>query len=198
MNETVLHQLIELYHKDEPTRAKLAHEGVLFDGYAAEMEQVHRQNAKQLESIIGEFGWPGETLVGEDGAWLAWIVAQHAISLPDFQRRCLELLSAAVAAEDAPSIHAAFLTDRIRFNERKPQVYGTIFDWDEYGQLSPWAIEDRAEVDQRRATVGLPPLADAVADARAQATAEGDRPPADYEARQREIEEWARRTGWKE
>jgi len=80
-----------------------------------------------------------------------------------------------VAAEDAPAIHAAFLTDRIRFNERKLQVYGTVCDWDEYGQLSPWAIEDRAGVDQRRATVRLPPLADVVADARAQAAAEGDR-----------------------
>ena len=198
MNETVLHQLIELYHKDEQTRAKLAKEGVLCDRYPVEMERVHSGNAERLESIITEFGWPGETLVGEDGAWLVWIIAQHAISLPDFQRRCLELLSAAVAAEDAPAIHAAFLTDRIRFNERRPQVYGTVFDWDEYGQLSPWAIEDWAGVDQRRATVGLPALADAVEDARAQAAAEGDRPPADYEARQREIEDWARRTGWKE
>jgi len=196
MNENVLHQLIELYHNDEQTRARLAQEGVLFDGYAAEMEQVHVTNAEQFESIVNEFGWPGESLVGEDGTWLAWMIAQHAIGLPDFQRRCLDLLNVAVKNEEAPAIHVAYLTDRIRFNERKPQVYGTVFDWDEYGQLSPWTIEDDAGVDERRASVGLPPLVDAVADARDQAAAEGNNPPADYSARQWEIEEWSRKTGW--
>lgn len=198
MNQTVLHDLIELYHDDEQTRAKLAQVGVLFDGYAAEMEQVHKQNAEQLDAIIGEFGWPGESLVGEDGTWLAWMIAQRAISLPDFQRRCLDLLNAAVANEDAPAVHAAYMTDRIRFNERKPQVYGTVFDWDEYGQLNPWRIEDEANVDERRASVGLPPLVDAVEDARNQAVVEGNTAPADYRARQWEIEEWARKVGWTE
>ncbi|UCG87258.1 MAG: hypothetical protein JSW71_01560 [Gemmatimonadota bacterium] len=196
MNESVLHELIELYHNDEKTRARLAEEGVLFDGYAGEMEQVHNHNAQQLESIINEFGWPGESLVGEDGTWLAWMIAEHAIGLPDFQRRCLELLKDAVKNGEAPAIHAAYLTDRIRFNERKPQVYGTIFDWDEHGQLNPWTIEDQAGVDERRANVGLSPLVDAVEDARKQAAAEGNAAPADYKARQWEIEEWARRVGW--
>ena len=90
------------------------------------------------------------------------------------------------------------MTDRIRFNERKPQVYGTVFDWDEHGQLSPWTIEDEAGVDERRTSVGLPPLVDAVEDARNQAAAEGNTPPADYSTRQWEIEDWARRTGWTE
>jgi hypothetical protein len=198
MNDNVLYQLIELYHNDEQTRARLAKEGVLFDGYATEMEQVHAANAEQFESIVSEFGWPGESLVGEDGAWLAWMIAQHAIGLPVFQRRCLDLLNAAVKKEEAPAIHAAYLTDRIRFNERKPQLYGTVFDWDEQGQLSPWMVEDDAGVDERRASVGLPPLADATEEARKQAAAEGNAPPADYGARQWEIEEWSRKTGWTE
>ncbi len=198
MNNNVLYQLIELYHNDEQTRARLAKEGVLFEGYAAEMEQVHAANAEQFESIVSEFGWPGESLVGEDGTWLAWMIAQHAIGLPVFQRRCLDLLNAAVKNEEAPAIHAAYLTDRIRFNERKPQVYGTVFDWDEQGQLNPWMVEDEAGVDGRRASVGLPPLAVATEDARKQAAAEGNVPPADYSSRQWEIEEWSRKTGWTE
>ena len=198
MNDNVLYQLIELYHNDEQTRARLAKEGVLFDGYATEMEQVHAANAEQFESIVSEFGWPGESLVGEDGAWLAWMIAQHAIGLPVFQRRCLDLLNAAVKKEEAPAVHAAYLTDRIRFNERKPQVYGTVFDWDEQGQLNPWTVEDEAGVDERRASVGLPPLAVATEDARKQAAAERNVPPADYGSRQWEIEEWSRKTGWTE
>lgn len=196
MKKAILHQLIALYHNDEKTRARLAKEGVLFHGYVAEMEEVHRDNAKQLEAIIDEFGWPGISLVGEDGSWLAWMIAQHAISLPVFQRRCLDLLSVAVERGDAPAVHAAYLIDRIRFNERRPQVYGTIFDWDEYGQLTPWTIENEAGVDERRKGVGLSPLVDAVEEARNQAAAEGNVPPTDHNARQWEIEQWARKTGW--
>jgi hypothetical protein len=198
MNEDLLHQLIELYHNDEQTRARLIKQGKLFDGYSSEMEQVHVHNAARLEAIIDEFGWPGVSLVGEDGCWLVWMIAQHAIGLPDFQRKCLSLLTAAVKEEQAPAVHVAYLTDRIKFNERQPQLYGTVFDWDEDGQLSPWAVQDEAGVDDRRATVGLVPLAEATAEARKQAAAEGNTPPADYKARQWEIEEWARRTGWKQ
>jgi NAD(P)-dependent dehydrogenase (short-subunit alcohol dehydrogenase family) len=32
---------------------------------------------------------------------------------------------------DAPKRQVALLTDRIRFNEDRPQIYGTVFDWNE-------------------------------------------------------------------
>ena len=196
MNEHLQHELIELRRLDEEMRSELVRDGTLFDGYAAEMESVHLQHAERLEEIIDEFGWPGISLVGDDGAMAAWLVAQHAISRPSFQHRCLELLSRAVSDQEALPIHEVYLTDRIRFNERRPQVYGTIFDWDEDGQMSPWEIEDVETVDQRRAAVGLPPLATAIEQMRRDAEWEGNSPPEDFAARQRKIEQWSGDVGW--
>jgi hypothetical protein len=188
--------LLDLEQVDKDTRTRLLSEGRLFDGYDSEMERVHNENAERFEAVLDEHGWPGESLVGEDGARAAFMVAQNAISRPDFQRRCLDLLEAAVVEGQAPPAYAAYLTDRIRFNERRPQVYGTVFDWDADGQLSPWEIDEVEGVDVRRERVGLPPLAAAIEIVRLEAQIEGNRPPASFEARQQEIAEWARQVGW--
>jgi hypothetical protein len=85
----------------------LARDGSLFEGYSPEMERVHLENATRLEAIIVRHGWPGLSAVGADGAEAAWLVAQHAISRPAFQRRCLELLRAAVDSREASPSHLA-------------------------------------------------------------------------------------------
>ena len=159
MNDSLHEQLLALKRRDESTRVQLAASGVLFDGYSKEMEAVHGDNAAALEVILDAHGWPGVALVGEEGAEAAWLVAQHAISRPGFQRRCLRDLRKSVAAGEAPAWQEAYLTDRIRMNERRPQLYGTQFDWDAAGELSVWKIEAPAEVDKRRGEVGLVPLA---------------------------------------
>lgn len=197
MREPLLaRELSSLREEDEATRARLVAAGRLFGGYAPEMEAVHRRNAVRLGKILDRHGWPGRSLVGPEAAEAAWIVAQHAIALPDFQRRCRRLLERAVAAGEAEPHHHAHLVDRIRFNERRPQVYGTILDWDGDDRLSPWPIEDPDGVGDRREELGLPPLAASVAAARRAAEAEGEGPPAAFEDRQREIDAWCRRVGW--
>jgi hypothetical protein len=77
-------------------------------------------NAEALEIAL-ESGWPGVSRVGKDGADAAWLVAQHAIGRPEFQRRCLALMEDAVARGDAPAWHAAYLADRIRTLEGRGQ-----------------------------------------------------------------------------
>jgi hypothetical protein len=91
----------------------------------------------------------------------------------------------------------ALLVDRIRTLEGRPQIYGTSHDWDEAGHLSPLPIDDPATVDERRRRVGLEPLVENTRRLRAQAEAEGERPPVDHEKRRREAEAWARATGWR-
>lgn len=189
-------RLQRLLEYDAEARADLLESGELFGGYHPLMEAVHRSNAQALEAILDEIGWPGRSRVGDEGSEAAWQIAQHAISRPSFQRRCLDLLREAVAQGEVPARQVAMLEDRIRFNERRPQRFGTVFDWSPDGELSPWPIDEPDEVEYRRAAAGLQPLTDAVAGLRRRAEAEGDRPPEDWEARQREIEEWARRVGW--
>ena len=195
MLESLRKLLISLSARDFEMRQRLAADESLFDGYHPEMQALHEENAAVLDGIIQKRGWPTSALVGEDGAESAWLIVQHAIGLPSFQRRCLQLLQEAAAAGSIPPWQPAFLMDRILIYEGKSQIYGTGFDWDEDGMMSPRAIADPASVDERRAAVGLPPLAEAIARHRAQAEKE-PKPPS-YSERQLSMEKWAKSVGWR-
>jgi len=195
LHDQLLDELMQLQRRDTDMRARLLKEGRLYGEYAPEMQQVHRENAYALDRLIGEHGWPGIGLVGSDGCRAAWIVAQHAICTPPLQRRFRDLLAEAADRGDAPRKMAALLSDRIRFNESRPQVYGTVLDWNENGELS-CEIEDPENVDARRAAVGLPPFAEDLARHRREVAAEGGRPPADFAAYREKARDWARAAGW--
>jgi hypothetical protein len=123
----------------------------------AAMNSVDAANARRMTEILDEFGWPGWSLVGEDGALAAWVLVQHADLDLDLQKRGLALLEAAVAADDASPGDLAYLVDRVRVAEGRPQVYGTqIGAADENGDPTPRTpIEDPENVDARRAAAGL-------------------------------------------
>jgi hypothetical protein len=70
------------------------------------------------------------------------------------------LLEPAVHDGDASASHLAYLTDRVRMNEGRPQLFGTQVADITNGVASPWPIEDEEYVDQRRANAGLEPLTD--------------------------------------
>ena len=61
-------ELLALVEEDQRVRAELVAEGSLFDGYHPQMR------------------------VGSDGANAAWLIVQHAIGRPAFQREALEAL----------------------------------------------------------------------------------------------------------
>lgn len=187
--------LLALAEHDLAVRTRLAGDGSLFDGYHPEMRAVHEENAGTLDAILDEQGWPVPGLAGEDGAEAAWLIAQHAIGLPAFQRRCLAALQIAAAKGQVPPWQPAYLFDRIRTLEGMPQVYGTQFDWDAEGLMSPLPIEDSDAVDERRASIGLPPIAETTGQHRRNLGSE--KAPADREKRAREMAAWAREAGWR-
>lgn len=188
--------MIHAAQADLSMRTHLAATGALFDGYHPEMEAVHVENAALLDRAFDAIGWPGRSKLGDDGARAAFLVLQHAISRPDVQRRGLALMLDAIAAGDANALDAAYLSDRIAVFEGRPQIFGTQFDW-AGGLLSPAPVEHPEGLDERRASVGLPPIAEAIAASRAFAAAEGHGPPADADARRAASEAWARRVGWR-
>jgi uncharacterized protein DUF6624 len=195
--DAIRSELLTMAHADLKLRAELEQEGTLYDGYHPRIRALHDANAARLSTFLDAFDWPGQAQVGVDGAEAAWLIVQHAIAQPDFQRRALAALQNAVREGNAPALQAAMLEDRIRSLEGRLQRYGTQFDWDASGQLSPLPIEDLHRVDERRAALGLPPLAIDV-ERRQRAIASGlEQPPADWEARQRQFESWCREVGWR-
>ncbi len=195
MNADLAKRLIEMQNLDLSVRTRLAADKSLYDGYHPEMQAVHEKNAAALSEIIDKYGWPGVGMVGEKSSEAAWLIAQHAIGLPEFQRECLAHLKAAAEKGEVPKWQQAYMLDRILCFEGSEQLYGTQFDWDENGVLSPKPIEDEKNVDQRRADVGLPPLSEAIQRIRTENKHETK--PQDWKQRQKQADQWAKKVGWR-
>jgi hypothetical protein len=153
-------------------------------------EDVRRQ-LLAMRALLEEHGWPEDGVAGADGPEAAWLVAQHAIGEPHFQRRCRTLLDLASAEGRVPRWQLAYLDDRVRVFEGKPQRFGTQIDLRPDGP-QPHALEDPAQVDAWRQEVGLPPLA--VALNRAQADPLPS--PEQYAAKEAAGLRWRRNVGW--
>lgn len=180
---------------DLSVREELIADGSLgSQGYHPRMEVVHKNNAARLTTIIDQHGWPGKSLVGEDGAWAAWLIAQHAISNPTFMRQCLYLLKQADSKNEVFPWQAAMLEDRVRMYEGKPQIYGTQFQPDKNGELISYPIEDPEYVNDRRRTIGLNTLEERAAELRNQSAHENVSLPPDWEE---EYERWLYLVGWR-
>jgi len=196
MNSALRDELLAMEAEDIRVRAELLAQSALGDGYNPRMREVHERNATRLKAIIAAHGWPGRSLVGQDGSHAAWRVVQHAIGDPSFQRSCLAAIEESVADGEAPLAQLAFLVDRVRYFEGRPQIYGTQFDWNENGEMNPWQIEDPDHVDERRSRAGLNSIAERTREIREQAAREGDTGK-DREEQKRKYEAWLRETGWR-
>ncbi len=188
--------IIDLKNADLNLREELVKRGKLYDGYNEEMKALHNANADKLNKIIDLIGYPTAEKVGEEASEAAWLIIQHAIAKPLFMKRCLDLLNNAVDEEKANPINLAYLYDRIAVFEDKPQLYGTQFDWDENGQLSPNTFDDLDKVNKRRKEIGLNTLEEQIEIIRKRAKQENQLPPSNFQQRKQEIYEWKKSLGW--
>ena len=120
----------------------------------------------RLKGIIERHGWPGRSLVGEDGADAAWAIAQHADRHPEWRRAWLPLVHEAAELGEADPRHFARLVDRVALADREAQLFGT---WAMVGSggevlFDPPAQGSTDDVDARRRAIGMPPLAVDLAD----------------------------------
>jgi len=111
----------------------------------------------RLVSIVDRLGWPTYSAVGMAAAEAAFLVLHHCGDLA-LQTRYVPLLRDAAHAGQASLANLALLEDRIRSSQGKPQIYGSQLA--SVSPPTPKPIEDPEHVDERRASVGLEPLAD--------------------------------------
>lgn len=129
-------------------------------GDVARKDSVFAAGTARIRQILREHGWPGHALVGTSGSHGAWLLLQHADADTSLQKLGLQLMERAVRAGDASRLDFAYLVDRVRVAEGRPQVYGTQLKHDANGCPIAGDIESAGEVNRRRASVGLEPLAD--------------------------------------
>jgi DNA-binding PucR family transcriptional regulator len=131
----------------------------------AHLQAVDEANLTRLKQIVQAHGWPDERMVGDDGRSAVFLLVQHADRDVPFQKEYLDWLERAFRAGELPAEagqDVALLTDRVRTNEGRPQLYGMQVEI-QGGQMMVKPIEDEANVDRRRAALGLPPLAEYLA-----------------------------------
>lgn len=194
--KSIAKKIIDLKNADLVLRDKLVKSGQLSEGYNEEMKELHNRNAKTLNDIIDTIGYPTIDKVGKEANEATWLVIQHSIGQPVFMKKCAKLLESAVSENKADPKYLAYLTDRIAVFEDKPQLYGTQFDWDEYGNLSPNLFDHVTKVNERRKAIGLNTLEEQTEIIRKQVKNENQSPPPDFEKRKKEIEEWKKTVGW--
>lgn len=189
-------KIISLKNADLKLRDRLIQEGQLGETYNAEMAKMHKSNTEKLDLIIEKIDYPTIDKVGKEASEAAWLIIQHSIAQPDFMRKCAKLLEQAVKGNKANPISLAYLKDRIATFEGTVQLYGTQFDWDKNGELSPNPFDDLSKVNQRRKSLGLNTLEEQTEVIRRQSKIENQSPPIDFEKRQEEMDNWRKSVGW--
>jgi hypothetical protein len=192
----VAEKIIALKNADMALRNRLIQSKQLHKGYNKEMEALHIKNADQLNEIIESIGFPSMEKVGKEANEAAWLIIQHAISKPEFMRKCLTMMGKQVKQTLEERRQMAYLMDRIAVFEGKPQLYGTQFDWDEKGLLHPSPHDGLERVNKRRKSIGFNSLEEQTDLMRNQVKNENQIPPSDFELRKKEIESWKKQVGW--
>jgi len=159
INEQLRGELVAMRHEDRRVREELMASGELGGGYVPRMEEVHRRNVARLRELIRHHGWPSEGIAEKDGAEAAWLIAQHAVGEPPFQREALRLLRACAAQGGVPAWHGGYLKDRVALNEGRPQRFGTQWvDDPRDGRPRPWKLSEPQRINELRREVGLGPM----------------------------------------
>lgn len=153
MNKKLVQEINRMVKKDQDARNKAM--ASMGDPKIHErVRAIDRANIKRIKQIIGEYGWPGFDLIGEEAAHGFWLLVQHADEDRRFQEYCLVLMNTALKAKQANPKDFAYLTDRVLVASGKPQKYGTQFHRIQ-GKLVPRPISNRAALETRRKKVGL-------------------------------------------
>jgi hypothetical protein len=116
--------------------------------------------SRWLRAIVKRDGWPTRAAYGDTASRAAWLILQHS-PFAEFQEELLPSLTALASEGEMSSADVAMLTDRVLVQQGKPQRYGTQFG-SQNGKLVAKPIEGFAELDNRRAKVGMPPMSEYV------------------------------------
>ena len=153
-------ELLDRGHRDQAARDSVFGRGTDFDSSAMRrMQQVDMENTQWLKDLVAREGWPTTARVGAEASKSAFLILQHAVHDPGFQRMMLDTIAQAFARGEVDGQSYALLFDRVAVQSGQKQRYGSQAQM-RGGRIVFDPMEDSTKVDSLRASVGLPPLAD--------------------------------------
>ena len=172
----ITHQIMQLYYFDQyyqwvnafKKRYKSAYTTLSAEELDSLQRQIFRKNIETLKLIINQQGYFWNDKIGKDATHFFWLMVQHADYDVSFQKAYLKELSEAVTKNNASALDMAYLTDRVRKNEGKKQLFGTqmvykTIDDPKKGKILTmelWPVENPEDLDKRRKNVGLMAMKD--------------------------------------
>ena len=136
---------------------KLGRQSPVVTALANAMGDHHAGNMTHLEALIEDNGWPALSQVGEEAAYTAGNVINHADL--ETRRHYLPVLEAACKKGEGDWSRYAHILDRVELELGNKQVYGTQMEFNEQSRrFEPQPMIDPDNVHQRRAEIGLAPL----------------------------------------
>lgn len=121
------------------------------------MEEKNKaENEELLPKLLDKYGWPSATEVTEYAAAGAALIINHADHA--LRVKYFPMLEDAFQKGEAQPLRYAKMKDRLLVEEGKMQLYGTQMKFENMTRV-PYPILDPEHVDQRRAKIGLGPLA---------------------------------------
>lgn len=148
-----------LRHRTDAVEEEYGRDSEEMKAHWRAMREKDSTNLIVVSRILDERGWLGEEVVGRSGNSTLFLVIQHA-DLP-VQEKYLPMMRAAVKKGNARSSDLALLEDRVLMRKGRRQIYGSQIGRDpETGAFYLHPLDDPEHVDDRRAAMGLEPLAD--------------------------------------
>ena len=122
-----------------------------------EIRKKDQENLREVELIIKEHGWLGPQQVGRRASQTIFLVIQHAS--PETRVQYLPIMRQAIKEKKASNGDLALLIDRINTEAGLKQIYGSQLLGKIEGGYELFPIDDPDHLDQRRAEMGLDPIA---------------------------------------
>ncbi len=120
---------------------------------------MDEDNTLWLRQQLRTRGWFRRSTDGPDADDAALQLVQHADLDRPFQKEVLQMIEPLLKTRDTRSQNYARLFDRVAVGEGRPQRYGSQFRCAGPGMWSEFPVEDPANLDHRRAEMGLEAMA---------------------------------------
>lgn len=122
-------------------------------------EKNHAVNEGRIRALLDAHGWPSKAVIGERGNRTISNVLQHSTN--DVRIKYLPMMREAVERGDLQPRFLARAEDRIATEQGKLQIYGGQMKYyPESRSFNVWPVYDPANIDERRAAIGLGPIAE--------------------------------------
>ena len=151
-------ELLAMGEEDQAVRQGLSPETFQDTAFMRRLMRTDSALSMRLREIIDQRGWPDAQRVGADAVDAAFLVVQHS-PFPEFLIEVLPHVERDVRAGVLDAQSYAMMFDRVRVQSGRPQRYGTQYSLVD-GAMVQDPVEDPANLDARRADLGLVPIAE--------------------------------------